>query len=149
MDVRATTLALAVAVVVGAGCASAATTKPKEPPPTVPGVRSAPPPAWIETRGGDRWLAFTDYCWTFTCVDSRPLEQRRDIPRIAVPRGEIVRFHLGFRPTKLAVEQGRQTYPLKAQREATWRVRGASGLVVLQARKAGLRAAYVARLRIR
>lgn len=147
-DVKAcATFALVVAALAGAGCAAA---KPKEPPPRVPGVRSAPPPAWVETRGGDRWLAFSSYCWTVTCIDSRPFGQRRDIPRIAVDGGEVVRFHLGFLPTKLWVELGSRIYPLEARRVAAWRVRGKSGFAVLHALKAEgdgrFRAEYVTRL---
>lgn len=103
----------------------------------------------METRGGDRWLAFSDYCWTTTCIDSRPFDQRKDIPRIAVAAGELVRFHLGFQPTKLWVELGSKTYPLKAERIASWRVRGKTGFVVAHALKTGFSADYVARLRIR
>jgi hypothetical protein len=143
---RATTLGLVVAALLGAGCADAA---PPGPPPKVPGVRSQPPPAWIETRGGDRWLAFSNYCWTTTCIDSRPFDQRRDIPRIPVARGELVRFHLGFRPTKLSLEVGSRTYPLKAARTASWRVRGKSGFVVLHSDKSGFNADYAAFLRVR
>jgi hypothetical protein len=140
---RATTLTLAAVILSGASSASAA---PPGPPPTVPGVKSAPPPAWIQTRSGDRWLAFSDFCWTFTCADSRPLAQRKDIPRIRVKRGEVVGFHLRFQPTKLAVELGAKTYPLKTERVVSWRVLGTSGFVTLHARKGGFRAEYVARL---
>ncbi|MFN2467273.1 MAG: hypothetical protein ABR521_03970 [Gaiellaceae bacterium] len=139
-------VAIATAVFLGAGCAAAA---PKDPPPTVPGVMSAPPPAWIETRGGDRWLAFSDYCWTTTCIDSRPFDQRKDIPRIAVDAGEVVRFHLGFKPSKLWVERGDKTYPLRYLRVARWRVRGAGRFIELYALKTGFRAQYVARIRVR
>jgi hypothetical protein len=140
---------LAAVMLLGAACAAAkpeAQAKPKTPPPTVPGVRSAPPPAWIETRRGDRWLAFSSYCWTVTCIDSRPLEDRADIPRIVVTRGETVRFHLGFEPTKLSVKVGSVTYPLKAARVASWRARGTGKFSVVHATKGGFRAEYAARL---
>jgi hypothetical protein len=145
----ATLIGLVAVMLLGAACAAAkpdATAKPKTPPPTVPGVRSAPPPAWIETRRGDRWLAFSSYCWTNTCIDSRPLETRTDIPRIVVSRGETVRFHFDFQPTKLSVKQGSVTYPLKAARVAPWRARGTGRFAVVEARKGGLRAEYAARL---
>jgi hypothetical protein len=141
-----TTLGLVAVMLLGAACAAAKTVKPKTPPPTVPGVRSAPPPAWIETRRGDRWLAFSSYCWTNTCIDSRPLEDRVDIPRIVVSRGERVHFHLDFDPTKLSVKVGTMTYPLAAERVASWRVRGTGTFAVVHAMKDGFRAEYAARL---
>lgn len=126
--------------------ACAADAAPKEPPPTVPGVQSAPPPAWIETRAGDRWLAFFSYCWTSTCIDSRPVEQRIDVPRIRVVRGELVRFHLGFRPTSLTLKVGTRSYRLQPARVASWRAAGAGGVLEVTGRMSGLRASYVARL---
>ncbi len=142
-----TMLGLLAVLVLGAACAASAA--PKPPPPTVPGVQSAPPPAWLETRAGDRWLAFFSYCWTSTCIDSRPVEQRTDIPRIRVARGEVVRFHLDFRPSTLTLEFGSQRVRLSLQRVAKWQVRGRSGLVRIIARTKGLRAEYVARLVVR
>ena len=142
----ATLMGLVAVMLLGAACAAAKTAKPKTPPPTVPGVRSAPPPAWIETRHGDRWLAFSSYCWTNTCIDSRPLADRVDIPRIVVSRGERVRFHFGFDPTKLSVKVGTTTYPLAAERVASWRVRGTGTFAVVRALKDGFRAEYAARL---
>jgi len=152
-----TAFALVAVVLLGAACGETARKNPEptaaatptEPPPKVPGVSSAPPPAWIETRGGDRWLAFFDYCWGTTCVDSRPVEQRRDVPRIKVVRAEVVRFHLRFRPTELTLRVRSKSYPLKLGRVASWRVRGTSGFVNLTARAAPGRAEYVTYLRIR
>jgi hypothetical protein len=141
-----TTGAFGIVALAAAACAAAV---PKEPPPTVPGVNSAPPPAWIETRAGDRWLAFFDYCWARTCADSRPIEQRRDIPRLRVARGELVRFHLRFRPSSLRVEHGRKTYVLPAQRVAAWRVRGGTGYLKVTARAKPGRAEYAARVVVR
>lgn len=147
MNVTPPLLTVAVVALANAGCAAA---KPPQPPPTVPGVRSAPPPAWIETRRGDRWLAFSNYCWTVTCIDSRPYPQRSDIPRVTVTRGERVRFHLAFRPSTLSVRLGGKTYALEAARTSPWRVRGATGYAVLRATTADkFRAEYVARLLVR
>jgi hypothetical protein len=134
------------------GCllgASAAGAVPKPPPPTVTGVRSAPPPAWIETRRSDRWLEFSSYCWTTACADFQPPAQRTDLPRIKVARGEVVRFHLRFTPSQLTLRIGFRTYPLTARRVASWRVRGGSGIVELIARTSSrLRAEYVARIQV-
>jgi hypothetical protein len=123
--------------------------EPTEPPPKVPGVRAAPPPAWIETRSGDRWLAFGSYCWSVTCVDARPVEQRTDVPRIEVARGEVVRFHLGFEPAELMLRLGSKTDRLKPGRVASWRARGPSGAADLTARAPSGSAGYVARLLVR
>lgn len=138
-------IVIGIAVVASAAVPSAAA-RPPGPPPTVPGVRSAPPPAWIETRRADKWLAFSSYCWTVTCIDSRPFPDRTDIPRIVVSRGEIVRFHLGFQPATLTMRLAGRTFTLAAARVSSWRVRGATGYGVLKARTTGkLRAEYVAR----
>lgn len=144
MKASATRLVLLAVVLLWTACAADAA--PKDPPPTVPGVRSAPPPAWIETRRGDRWLAFFDYCWTFTCIDSRPIAQRIDIPRIRVVRGELARFHLGFRPASLVLKVGSKSYRLEPTRVASWRVAGRSGVLEVTGRVSGRRAAYVAHL---
>ena len=120
---------------------------PKPPPPRVKGpVQNAPPPAWIETKGGDRWLAFSNYCWRTTCLDFIAPALRPEVPRIRVCRGETVRFHLGFGVRKLAVRVGTRTFPLAPSRVASWRVQGA-GIAVLEAISTGnFGVDYVARL---
>jgi len=152
LHLRAFVFAAAVLLTTGCGGTAPKTTEPNEPtepPPKVPGVRAAPPPAWIETRGGARWLAFASYCWSVTCVDSRPVEQRTDVPRITVVSGEVVRFHLRFQPTELMVRLDSTTSPLKPERVASWRVHGPSGVADLTARAEPGSAGYVARLLIR
>jgi hypothetical protein len=145
----ALTLAVVGVVLFGAARAAAA---PPPPPPTVQGVPQLPPTAWIETRGGDRWLAFSDFCWTRACVDFELPQRRTDVPKVRLIRGEIVRFHLGFRPSRLALELAGTRYPLAARRVATWRVRGGSGYAKLVAQtktSGGFHADYVARLVLR
>jgi hypothetical protein len=126
-----------------------AATEPAEPTPTVEGARATPPPAWIETRRGERWLAFSSYCWSSTCVDFQPAEQRTDVPRIAVQRDEVVRFHLGFEPTEATLRVGSKTYTLEAQRVTSWRVAGGGGFAFLEAKGEPGTASYVARLLVR
>lgn len=121
---------------------------PTEPPPSVPGVSSAPPPAWVETNSGKRWLAFFSYCWTNTCVDSRPVSQRSDIPEIRVETKEAVLFHLAFVPTELVLHFGGRSLSLATAEVAEWRApsRLERGIVRIVAHNDGLRAEYVARL---
>ena len=155
MEAGRTALGLAALALVGTACGGSsdkqppAAAGPKGPPPRVSGVSSAPPPAWVETQAGDHWLAFFGYCWSTTCLDSRPVEQRTDIPRISVTKGEVVRFHLGFEPTSLSLKVGSRTYPLRAGRVSTWRVRGGSGTAFLNARGEAGSAGYVAHLLVR
>jgi hypothetical protein len=119
---------------------------PKEPAPTVPRVQSAPPPAWIETSAGSRWLAFFSYCWGGTCIDSRPVEQRTDVPTIEVVSNTEVRFHLDFAPSELALKLDSTEIALPKQKVASWRVTQ-GGLATLIARtESNFRAEYVARL---
>lgn len=132
-----------------AACASAGPAAPKPPPPRVIDVRNPPPPAWIETGRGDYWLAFHDFCWFTACADYKPPGERKDLPRIAVKRGETVRFHLRFTPTRIRLEVGALTFRLKPQRVASWRVRG-GGIAILEV-SAPLpfgRASYAARFRV-
>src|SRR5918911_2296530 len=74
-----------------------------------------PPAAWVETRAGDRWLAFSSFCWsgpgaggaaTGRCVDYVAPQRRRDLPTIVLRTGELARFHLGFRPRSVSLNIG-------------------------------------------
>jgi hypothetical protein len=112
------------------------------------GEASGPPPAWIETATGDRWLAFSSFCWKTTCVDFLPPEMRPELPRLTVRRGESVRFHLGFVPRAVTVTAGGKTARLAARRIASWRA-PKGGIVVVNARGTGGSASYVARLTLR
>jgi len=121
---------------------------PRPPAPKVSGAATAPPPAWIETARGDRWLAFSSFCWKTTCVDFIPPAMRPELPRIALRRGETVRFHLAFRPTSLRLLVGNRAFKLAARRVVAWRVSG-GGLAVLEARAAQGSTSYAARLSAR
>jgi hypothetical protein len=143
VTVSRVSVAVALAAVAMTAVAGAAA-EPKPPPPTVGKI--APPPAWVATPRGDFWLAYGSYCWSATnpdgtgagvCADMIAPEQRRDLPRLVIRRGRMVRFHLGFDPTDLTLTVGRRTYRLQPARVAKWRVRGRSGVVTLFARPVG------------
>lgn len=127
---------------------------PSEPPPRVGGTGPAPPPAWVETERGPRWLAFSSFCWSARrearCADFLPESMRSDIPRIRVRPGERVRFHLGFQAREILLSAGARRV-LRVRRAATdtltWRVSrtGLVGLLAYAIR--GGSASYVARFR--
>jgi hypothetical protein len=121
------------------------------PPGDPPGAGTMkPPPAWVDTPGADRWLAYSSFCWTSLCADYINPQMRGDLPAVAVRRGQVVRFRLGFAPKSLSLQVGDRSYELKPTRNAAWRVRGKGGVLVLfaAARKGG-DASYAARLRVR
>ncbi len=97
---------LALVLLVGCGGAEPSPRGgPSEPPPKVEGpAPDPPPPAWVETESGKHWLAYGSFCWEDGCADYIAPWDRDDVPVLAVPRGEIVRFHLPFEPRELVVE---------------------------------------------
>ncbi len=99
-------------------------TPPPGPRPQVTGVKDSPPPAWIETSTGSRWLAFSSYCWKSTCADFIPRRcPSKGTPTLRLRRGETVRFHLQFRPKSVEVTVGRRRPTvLPARRVTSWRV---------------------------
>ncbi|MDX6647779.1 MAG: hypothetical protein QOK40_3506 [Miltoncostaeaceae bacterium] len=127
--------------------------------PIAPAPTSAgPPPAWVQTRAGDRWLAFSSYCWTRRgasgagtglCVDFMAPQHRRDLPTIRLRAGELVRFHLGFKPHSVSLNIGRRSVPLSNVAAPSWRVIGAGGAALLFATSARGDASYAARLVVR
>lgn len=120
---------------------------PDDPPPTVR-AESAPPPAWIESRGGDSWLAFGSFCWERTCADARPPEMRTDLPQLSLEPGETVRFHLDFEPSRLELHLGERMYTLEPDRTAEWRVEGDGGIMILRTSSEGRSVDYIARMNI-
>ncbi|MGH7960567.1 MAG: hypothetical protein ACRERD_01920, partial [Candidatus Binatia bacterium] len=80
------------------------TSRPVEPPPTVENVVDVPPPAWVDAESGSHWLAYSTYCWRSTCVDYVAPGDRDDLPTIRVRQGEMIRFHLEFRPREAVLE---------------------------------------------
>src|SRR6266576_1770898 len=66
------------------------------PPPTGPpqlaGIKTVPPPAWVETPQHSRWLSYSRYCWsrptgTGACVDFLPPRSRTDLPILSANAG--------------------------------------------------------------
>ena len=146
------TLAAAASIVIAGFVAGAAVGKPPGPPPRVSGVSSAPPPAWVESTRGARWLAYSSYCWKTTCADFVPPRQRSDLPRVAARVGERLGIHLGFRPTRvtLTLMNGPKdrVFTVVPLRNTSWRVMGLGTLLVDVASLGGS-ASYAARLTTR
>ena len=134
--------------------AAAAVAAPAGDPPDAGSV--APPAAWVDTPAGDRWLGYSTYCWSSEgtnpggmCVDYISPEMREDLPKIAVRRGQVVRFELGFAPTSLSLQVGTRSYDLRPKQSAAWRVRGRGGVLVLFATADQGDASFVAKLRVK
>jgi hypothetical protein len=114
-----------------AACASSTASPPKTPPPE---ARAGPPPAWLETKAGSRWLGFSSYCWNqsgedvVTCADAvAPKCSQRSVPKLSVEKGETVRAHLAYKPSKAAVDDMR----LKVDgRTVSWRIERAGPFVL-------------------
>ena len=113
-------IALAIALV--AIPAAVAASPPSGTLPQVAGVKDSPPPAWIETSAGPKWLAFSSYCWKSTCADFIPHHcPDRRIPKLLLRRGELVRFHFQFQPKSVDVTVGRRkSTPVTPRRIASW-----------------------------
>jgi hypothetical protein len=123
--------------------------RPSAPPPKT-GIAGAPPPAWIETKSRSAWLLYGSYCWRTSCIDMIPPETRPGLPVVVVPRGTLVRIHLGFRATSASVSVDKKT--IRPQVDPTRRIiswpAGRGGILLVFVRAAG-DASYVARLRVR
>jgi hypothetical protein len=67
--------------------------------------QGGPPPAWIETARGDKWLSFGTYCWGTVCADmiAPRCSGLGRVVHIPVRRGEVTRIHLGFATTNASV----------------------------------------------
>jgi hypothetical protein len=136
---RALLLSLAL-IAIGAPLARAL---PPGPPPK---RGDGPPPAWLEKRGTDRWLAYSSFCWTTMCADFVAPQLRTDLPRIRLARGATVRFHLGFRPASLTVtHSGGRSWRLPPTRVVAWRAAD-PGVYLLQSGVVGGDASYAFRV---
>jgi hypothetical protein len=106
---------LTVAVLTGCGAEESSAPRPTPPaashdgfadepaPPEGPApdgvMADGPPPAWIATSVGSRWLAYATYCWGRGCADYvAPRCGDPHVPDVHVQQGETVTFHLGFEP---------------------------------------------------
>ena len=111
-------------VLIVAACGSSAASPPTSPAPSA--STDGPPPAWLETRAGSRWLGFSSYCWNrlgedfVSCSDAAaPKCSQRAVPKLSVDEGETVRAHLGYAPSKATVDDMR----VKVDgRTVSWRV---------------------------
>jgi hypothetical protein len=111
-------------VLIVAACGSSAASPPASSPPS--GGTNGPPPAWLETKAGSRWLGFSSYCWNrlgehvSVCADgAAPKCSQQSVPKLSVEKGETVRAHLGYAPTKAAVDDMR----VKVDgRSVSWRI---------------------------
>jgi len=96
-----------------AACGSqVAAQRPSDPPPTT--GKSGPPPAWIETKEGGRWLGYSSWCWRSgskgMCADfMAPTCGGPGIPTLLLHRGETVRAHLGYTPDEASVDRASAT----------------------------------------
>jgi hypothetical protein len=127
----AAVLLLALAFVAAAGAA------PPAPPPK--GPSSGPPAAWIHTAHGDRWLAWSSYCWGGRCADYLPpsCTGRFPAPRVPVRLGERVTIHLRFRAQGIFVaERGTAVHGKATATAVTVPVRRL-GVLTVGARRAG------------
>jgi hypothetical protein len=108
--------AAAVLLLALAFVAAASAAPPGRPP---KGPSSGPPAAWIHTAHGDRWLAWSSYCWGGRCADYVPpsCTGRFPAPRVAVRVGERVTIHLRFRAKDISV--GERGAPARGTATAT------------------------------
>ena len=138
--VAALTIALAVAGAAYAG-------RPTAPPPKVPGVAAAPPPAWAESGSRSTWAVFGSYCWKTVCADMLPPAGRPDLPVLRAARGALVRLHLGFAPRSAMLTVG-GSKPVVLHPKGTvltWRAR--AGIADIAVKAAGGSASYLVRIR--
>jgi hypothetical protein len=94
-------------VLIVAACGSSAAPAPSA-------NKDGPAPAWLETKAGSRWLAFSSYCWNrlgqdfVSCSDAAaPKCSQQNVPKLSVDEGETVHAHLGYAPSKAAVDDMR------------------------------------------
>jgi hypothetical protein len=118
-------LVLPLALLVAA-CGTSHTAKPREPAPSA--GAQGPPPAWIETKAGSRWLGYSSYCWSLTegnaragvCADMVvPKCSQQRVPKLDVDSGEQVRAHLGYDAHAASVEHAATKLD---GRTVTWRI---------------------------
>jgi hypothetical protein len=114
-----------------AACGSSTASPPTSPAPSA--GRAGPPPAWLETKAGSRWLGFSSYCWNrggdeVTCADAAaPKCSQQTVPKLTVDEGETVRAHLAYTPSKAAVDDVR----LKVDgRTVSWQIERAGPFVL-------------------
>ena len=91
------------------------------PAPTAGNLRT-PPPAWVETARGSRWLGYSSFCWASGCADyTRPRCGDGHTPTLRLRSGERVIFHLGFAPRASASFPFLPTAVTTSSLNAPWR----------------------------
>ncbi len=113
-----------------------------------------PPPAWIETRAGSFWLAYSTYCWKTVCADYiAPTCTEPMIPELVVTRDEKVTLHLRFDPKEAGLRRfhdgavtGQET-KLEPVREPVWVVGRAGPFAVHATSGEGQDASYAGCIR--
>jgi hypothetical protein len=156
---RCVTLSLSTLLLAGCGGSGSLSPRgggaqpPRQPAPQV-GRLKPPPPAWVETSRGSRWLGYSSFCWGTTCADfiAPRCGDARHTPTLRLRRGELIRFHLAFRPTELGLtffgpKHRLQQDRLPLSRTPRWHVARA-GTFSLFARAKGGDASYVACARL-
>ena len=154
-------IALAGLTALLAGCAggtrsaSPASAEPPRQPPPGGAHFKGPPPAWVETARGSRWLGYSSFCWKTTCADFAVARcgDERHTPTLRLRARELVRFHLGFPPSELALTffaRGHrlQSRRLRPGRTASWRVDRAGVFTLFARVQGGGDASYVACVRL-
>jgi hypothetical protein len=152
---------LSLLTVLLAGCGGSASLPPANggaQPPRQPAPQAGrlkpPPPAWVESSRGSRWLGYSSFCWGTTCADfiAPRCGDERHTPTLRLRSGERIRFHLAFTPTELGLtffgpnHQVRQ-HRLPLSRTPSWHIARA-GTFSLFARAKGGDASYVACVRL-
>ena len=116
---------------------------------------AGPPPAWVETRRGAFWLAYASFCWEAACADYVAECDPRRVPTLDVSRGDELRFHLDFEPSRVSlafydppIDQGPDTVRLETRRDPGWTVDRAGIVWVTATAGQGREASYAACLRL-
>lgn len=122
-----------------------------------PATKPAPPPAWLETRRGARWLAYSTWCRREGCVDyprPRCVGDAARVPTLLVDRGELVRVHLGHRRSPrmvLLTFRGQREHQtpvvLRPRLDAVWRAEQEGAFELLALERRGRTTSYAGCLR--
>jgi hypothetical protein len=118
---------------------------PPDKPPSAPGVDSGPPPAWVQTARGARWLGYSSFCWDELCADYAGARcGDAHTPTLLLTRGEVITFHLAFKPSESGIFRGlrARTKRLELVRSPSWRVLGAGAFTLFVRPKRGGDASY-------
>jgi uncharacterized cupredoxin-like copper-binding protein len=129
--------------------AGVVTTTAAKPPAGAPptALSWAPPPAWVETALGSRWLGYSSFCWVSGCADyAQPRCDDGHTPTLLLGKGELVIFHLGFAPKDVSLLSfsANRRDELAPARTVAWRVTDAGAISLFARAETGGDASYVA-----